>query len=67
MALISVSKKSHQSDSDSDSEDEVHDELPFLHQENEELGLLFDNHDDILRKVKRMRNELRALLEDAMT
>jgi hypothetical protein len=65
MALISVSKKSHQSDSDS--EDEVRDELPFLHQENEQLGLLFDNHDDILRKAKRMRNELRALLEDAMT
>jgi hypothetical protein len=38
-----------------------------LHQENEQLGLLFDNHDDILRKAKRMRNELRALLEDAMT
>jgi hypothetical protein len=35
MALSSGSKKSHQSDSDSDSDDEVHDELPFLRQENE--------------------------------
>jgi hypothetical protein len=32
-ALSSGSKKSHQSESDSDSEDEVRDELPFLHQE----------------------------------
>jgi hypothetical protein len=31
MALSFGSKRSHQSDSDSDSEDEVHDELPFLH------------------------------------
>jgi hypothetical protein len=35
MALSSGSKKSNQSDSDSDSEDEVHDELPFLRQEND--------------------------------
>jgi hypothetical protein len=60
MALRSGSKKSHQSDSDSDSEDEVHDDLPFLHQENERLGLLLDNHDDILREEKKMRKELRA-------
>jgi hypothetical protein len=38
MALSSGSKKSHQSDSNSDSEVEVHDELPFLWQENERLG-----------------------------
>jgi hypothetical protein len=67
MALRSDSKKSHQSDSDSDSEDEVHDELPFLHQENERLGLLLDNHDDMLREAKKMRKELRASLEDART
>jgi hypothetical protein len=40
MALSSGSKKSTQSDSDSESDDEVRDELPFLRQENERLGLL---------------------------
>jgi hypothetical protein len=40
MALSSGSKKSTQSDLDSDSNDEVHDELPFLRQENEQFGLL---------------------------
>jgi hypothetical protein len=49
MALSSYSKKSNQSDSDSDSDDEVRDELPFLRQENERLGLLLDNCDDMLR------------------
>jgi hypothetical protein len=49
MALSSSSKKSTQSDSDSDSDDEVHDELPFLRQENERLGLLLDNRYDMLR------------------
>jgi hypothetical protein len=44
MARSFDSKKSYQSDSDSDSEDEVHDELPFLHEENERLGQLLDNH-----------------------
>jgi hypothetical protein len=39
MALSSGSKKSTQSDSDSDSDDELRDELPFLRQENERLGL----------------------------
>jgi hypothetical protein len=67
MALSSGSKKSHQSDSYSDSKDEVHDELPFLRQENEQLCLLLDNHDDILRETKKKRKELRALLEDART
>jgi hypothetical protein len=67
MALSSNSKKSHQSDSDSDSEDEVRDELPFLRHENEWLGLLLDNRDDMLRQAKKMRKELRASLEDART
>jgi hypothetical protein len=67
MARSSDSKNSHQSDLDSDSEDEVHDELPFLCQENEWLGLLFDNRDDMLRETKKMRKELRASLEDAGT
>jgi hypothetical protein len=67
MALSSDSKKSTQSDSDSDSDDEVRDELPFLHHENERLGLLLDNHDDVLREAKKMRKELRASLEDART
>jgi hypothetical protein len=67
MVLSSGSKKSHQSDSDSDSEDEVHDELPFLRQENERLGLLLDNRDNMIREAKKMRKELRASLEDART
>jgi hypothetical protein len=67
MALSSDSKKSTQSDSDSDSDDEVRDELPFLHQENERLGLLLDNRDDMLRESKKMRKELRASLENART
>jgi hypothetical protein len=65
MALSSGSKKSNQSDSDSDSDDEVRDELPLLRQDNERLGLLLDNHDDMLREAKKMRKELRASLEDA--
>jgi hypothetical protein len=49
MVLSSDSKKSTQSDSDSNSDDKVRDELPFLRQENERLGLLLDNRDDMLR------------------
>jgi chromosome segregation ATPase len=46
------------------SEDEVHDELPFFHEENEHHGKLLDNRGDILREAKKMK-ELRASLEDA--
>jgi hypothetical protein len=65
MARSSDSKKSHQSNSDSDSEDEVHDELPFLREENERLDKLLDNRDDMLREAKKTRKELRASLQDA--
>jgi hypothetical protein len=67
MVLSSGSKRSNQSDSDSDSDNEVRDELPFLRQENERLGLLLDNRDDMLREAKKLRKELRASLEDART
>jgi hypothetical protein len=67
MALSSGSKKSTQNDSDSDSDEEVRDELPFLRQENERLGSLLDNSDDMLREAKKMRKELMASLEDART
>jgi hypothetical protein len=67
MALSSGSKKSNQSNSDSDSDDEVRDELPFLRRENERLGLLLGNRDDMVREVKKMRKELRASLKDART
>jgi hypothetical protein len=67
MALSSSSNKSTQSDLDSDSDDEVRDELPFLRKENERLGLLLDNREDMLREAKKMRKELRASLEDART
>jgi hypothetical protein len=36
-----------------------------LREENEHLGQLLDNHDDMLREAKKMRKELRASLEDA--
>jgi DNA repair exonuclease SbcCD ATPase subunit len=36
-------------------------------QENERLGTLLDNRDDMLREAKKMRKELRASLEDART
>jgi hypothetical protein len=60
MARSSGSKKSHQSDldSESDSEDEVRDELPFLHEENEHLGKLLENRDDKLREAKRRGRSL---------
>jgi hypothetical protein len=45
----------------------VHDEIPFLRQENERLGTLLDNCDDMLRGAKKMRKEIRASLEDART
>jgi hypothetical protein len=67
MALSSGSKMSTQSDSDSDSDDEVRDALPFLRQENERLGLLLYNRDDILREAKKIRKELRTSLEVART
>jgi hypothetical protein len=65
MAHSSGNKKSRQSDPNSDSEDEVRDELPFLHEENELLGKLLDNRDDMLREAKKMRKEHSASLEDA--
>jgi hypothetical protein len=36
-----------------------------LREENEHLGKLLDNHDDMLREEKKIRKELRASLEDA--
>jgi hypothetical protein len=60
MARSSGSKKSHRSNSDSDFEDEVCDDLPFLREENERLGQLLDNRDDMLREAKKTRKELRA-------
>jgi hypothetical protein len=65
MAHSSGIKKSQKDDSDSNSKDEVCDELSFLCQENEELGKLPDNRNDMLREAKKMRKELRDLLEDA--
>jgi hypothetical protein len=62
MAHSSCGKKSHQSDLDSNSEDEVRDELPFLREENERLGKLLDNRDDMIIEAKKMRKELRASL-----
>jgi predicted nucleic acid-binding Zn-ribbon protein len=67
MARSSSSKRSQKDASDLDSEDEVCDELSSLRKENEELVDLLDNHDNILREAKKLRNELRALLEDART
>jgi chromosome segregation ATPase len=48
-----------------DSKDEVRGEISFLHEENEELGKLLDNCNDMLREAKKMTKELRSSLEDA--
>jgi hypothetical protein len=67
MAHSSSSKKSKKDAPDSGSEDEVCDELSSLRKENEELVDLLDNRDHMLREAKKLRKELRALLEDART
>jgi uncharacterized protein YhaN len=67
MAHSSNSKNSQKDASDSDSEDEVCDELSSLSKENEELVDLLDDRDHMLREAKKLRKELRALLEDAWT
>jgi hypothetical protein len=67
MARSSSSKRSQKDASDLDFEDEVCDELSSLHKENEELVDLLDNRDHMLREAKKLRKELRALLEDART
>jgi Flp pilus assembly protein TadB len=38
-----------------------------LRKENEELVDLLDNRDHMLREAKKLRKELRSLLEDART
>jgi hypothetical protein len=67
MARSSSSKRSQKDASDLDSEDEVCDELSSLHKENEELVDLLDSRDHMLREAKKLRKEIRALLEDART
>jgi hypothetical protein len=67
MARSSSSKRSQKDTSDLDSEDDVCDELSCLSKENEELVDLLDNRDHMLREAKKLRKELRALLEDART
>jgi predicted nucleic acid-binding Zn-ribbon protein len=67
LARSSSSKRSQKHASDLDSEDEVCDELFSLRKENEELVSLLDNRDHMLREAKKLRKELRALLEDART
>jgi hypothetical protein len=67
MARSSSSKGSQKDASDLDSEDEVCDELSSLRKENDELVDLLDNRDHMLREAKKLRKELRALLEDART
>lgn len=51
--------------SDSESEDEVTNELVSLRQENADLVALLENRDSMLREAKKLRRELRALLDDA--
>jgi DNA repair exonuclease SbcCD ATPase subunit len=67
MARNSGSKRSQKDASDLDSEDEVCDELSSLRKENKELVDLLDNRDHMLREAKKLREELRSLLEDART
>jgi hypothetical protein len=65
MAHSSGSKRNQKNASDSDSEDKVCDELSSLRKENEELIDLLDNCDHMLREAKKLKKELRALIEDA--
>jgi hypothetical protein len=67
MARSSSSMRSQKDTSDLDFEDEVCDELSSLRKENEELVDLLDNRDHMLREAKKLRKELRSLLEDART
>jgi hypothetical protein len=67
MARSSSSKRSQKDASYLDSEDEVCDVLSSLRKENEELVDLLDNRDHMLREAKKLRKELRALLEDDRT
>jgi hypothetical protein len=67
MARSSSSKRSQKDASYLDSEDEVCDVLSSLRKENEELVDLIDNRDHMLREAKKLRKELRALLEDDRT
>jgi hypothetical protein len=67
MARSSSRKKSQKDVSDLDSEDVVCGDLSPLCKENEELVDLLDNRDHMLREAKKLRKELRALLEDART
>jgi hypothetical protein len=67
MARSFSSKRSQKDASDIGSEDEVCDELSSLRKENEELVDLLDNRDHMLREAKKLRKELRVLLEDART
>jgi hypothetical protein len=67
MARSSNSKRSQKDASDLDSENEVCDDLSSLRKENEELVDLLDNRDHMLREAKKLRKELRSLLEDART
>jgi hypothetical protein len=67
MARSSSSNKSQKDASNLDFEDEVCDELSSLRKANEELVDLLDNRDHMLKEAKKLRKELRALLEDART
>jgi hypothetical protein len=65
MTCSSSNKKTHQSDSGPDSKDKVCDKLPFLREEDERLGKLLYNCDDMLREANKMKKEVRDSLEDA--
>jgi hypothetical protein len=67
MPRSSSSNRSQKDASDLDSEDEVCDEFSYLRKESEELVDLLDNRDHMLREAKKLRKELRSLLEDART
>jgi hypothetical protein len=60
-----ATRRVNQSDSGADSKDKVRDKLPFLREQDERLGKLLDNRDDMLREANKMRKKLRDSLEDA--
>ena len=65
MAHSSRSKKRGSEDPDSGSEEEVNIDPEHLLKENAELVALIENRDDMLRRAKKSRKELRAVIDES--
>ena len=65
MAHSFGSKKSGSEDPDSGSEEEVNIDPKHLLKDNAELVALIENRDDMLRRAKKSRKELRAVIDES--